>query len=106
MDEIWVASEYNRAVFQAATDKPVIVVGTPVPKIGDLGWASRGYFGLTDGPFTFLYTFDGASRFTRKNPQGAIRAFQQAFPGDDGVRFVIKTQNTQWLTAADERLYA
>jgi glycosyltransferase involved in cell wall biosynthesis len=106
VDEIWVATEYNRQVFQAITDKPVIVVGTPVPRIDDLSWASRDYFGLPAGAFTFLYTFDGASRFTRKNPQGAVRAFQQAFPDDVGVRLVLKTQNTQWLTAADEHIYA
>jgi glycosyltransferase involved in cell wall biosynthesis len=106
VDELWVATEYNRRAFQAVTDKPVIVVGTPVPRIGDLAWASRAYFGLADDRFTFLYAFDGASRFTRKNPHGALRAFRMAFPDDDGVRFVIKTQNTQWLTAADERIYA
>lgn len=88
------------------TDKPVVVVGTPVPKIGDLSWASRGYFGLPEEPFTFVFTFDGASRFTRKNPQAVARAFQAAFPGDDGVQLVIKTHNTNWLSAADERTYA
>ena len=106
VDEIWVATEYNREVFQAITDKPVVVVGTPVPRIDDLAWVSRARFGLPEGPFTFLYTFDGASRLTRKHPLGAVRAFQQAFPGDDAVRLVLKTQNTQWLSGADERIYA
>lgn len=106
VDEIWVSTEYCRELFQAATDKPVIVVGTPVPKIDDVAWATREYFGLPRDAFTFLYTFDGASRFTRKNPQGAIAAFQRAFPSDDGVRLVLKTQNTKWLTPADERIYA
>lgn len=106
VDEVWVSSEYNRAVFQAVTDRPVIVVGTPVPRIDDVSWATREYFGLPRDPFTFLFTFDGASRFTRKNPLAAVRAFQSAFPSDDGVRLVLKTQNTRWLTPADERIYA
>lgn len=106
VDEIWVSTEYCREVFQAATDKPVVVVGSPVTAFGDLSWASRAYFGLEEEPFTFLYSFDGASRFTRKNPQGAIEAFQRAFPDDGGVRLVLKTQNTRLLSAADEKLYA
>jgi glycosyltransferase involved in cell wall biosynthesis len=106
VDEVWVASEYCAEVFRQVTDKPVIVVGTPVPRIGDLGWATRSYFDLPEGAFTYVFTFDGASRFTRKNPLALVRAFQQAFPADGGVRLVVKTQNTEWLSAADERLYA
>lgn len=106
VDEVWVSTEYCREIFRQVTDRPVVVVGTPVPKIESVGWASRRYFGIPDGPFTFVYTFDGASRFTRKNPLAAVRAFQSAFPGDDGVRFVIKTQNTNWLSGRDERTYA
>jgi glycosyltransferase involved in cell wall biosynthesis len=106
VDEVWVSSEYCREVFAQVTDKPVVVVATPVPKIGDLSWATRSCFGIPDGKFCFVYTFDGASRFTRKNPDGAVRAFQKAFPADDGVRLVLKTQNTEWLSAADERIYA
>jgi glycosyltransferase involved in cell wall biosynthesis len=106
VDEIWVATPYLRDVFREVTDRPVHVVGLPVPRIEDVAWASRGYFGLDDGPFTFVFTFDGASRFTRKNPLGAVRAFQRAFPGDPGVRLVLKTQNTGALAPADQRLYA
>ena len=106
VDEVWVSSEYCREVFQKVTDKPVVVVRTPVPRIDDLSWATRGYFGIPEGKFSFIFTFDGASRFTRKNPLGAVTAFQQAFPADETVQLVIKTQNTQWLSAADERIYA
>jgi len=106
VDEIWVASEYCRRIFAAVTDKPVIVVRTPVPKIDDLTWATRAYFGIPPGKFVFVFTFDGASRFTRKHPIAAVEAFQRAFPADDGVRLIVKTQNTEWLSAADERIYA
>lgn len=106
VDEIWVSSEYCRSIFAPVTDKPVVVVGTPVPKIEDVSWANRRAFGLPEDRFTFVFTFDGASRFTRKNPLATVRAFQQAFPGDDGVQLVVKTHNTEWLTSADERTYA
>ena len=42
-------------------------------------------------PLTFLVMFDARSSLARKNPLGAIRAFQQAFtPDDAGVRLHIK----------------
>ena len=33
-------------------------------------------------------------------------AFQRAFPADDGVQLIIKTQNTEQLSRSDERLCA
>ena len=106
LDEVWVSSEYCRAVFQQATSKPVVVVRTPIPKFEDLSWANRSCFGIPDDPFTFIFTFDGASRVTRKNPVAVVDAFQQAYPSDNGVQLVIKTQNTNQLSTADERAYA
>ncbi|MCC6653222.1 MAG: glycosyltransferase, partial [Candidatus Eisenbacteria bacterium] len=106
VDEIWVSTEYCRRIFQAVTDKPVFVARVPVAEMGDLSWASLRYFGLPDRAFTFLYTFDGASRLTRKNPLAAVRAFRLAFPGRDDVQLVLKLQNTEWLTPADEKLFA
>jgi hypothetical protein len=42
-------------------------------------------------PLTFLVMFDARSSLARKNPLGAILAFQQAFTaGDTGVRLQIK----------------
>ena len=102
LDEVWVSSEYCREVFQKATDKPVVVMRTPIPRFDDLSWATREYFGIPQHKFAYVFTFDGASRVTRKNPVGAV----QAFPTDDGVQLVIKTQNTQLLSPSDEKLYA
>lgn len=106
MDEVWVATPYLRDIFVQATDRPVHVVGTPVPRIGDVSWATRRYFEIPEDPFTFVYTFDGFSRFARKNPIACVDAFQQAFPDDAGVHLVIKTQNTSFLSRLDEDLYA
>jgi glycosyltransferase involved in cell wall biosynthesis len=106
VDEIWVPTEYCREIFAAITDKPVVVVRTPVPPIGDLAWANRRCFDLHENKFTFLYTCDGASRLTRKNPLAAVRAFQLAFPLDESVQLVVKIQNTDHLPPPDERQYA
>jgi glycosyltransferase involved in cell wall biosynthesis len=106
VDEVWVPTEYCREIFEKITDKPVFVVRTPVPKIDGVGWASRRYFGIPDGTFTFVFAFDGASRFTRKNPIAVVEAFRRAFPSEDGVALVLKTQNTSRLHPIDERMYA
>jgi glycosyltransferase involved in cell wall biosynthesis len=106
VDEIWVSTEYCRDIFRQVTSKPVIVARVPVAEMGDLSWASRSYFGLPERPFTFLYTFDGASRLTRKNPLAAVHAFRTAFGSREDVQLVLKLQNTDWLTPADEKLFA
>ena len=106
VDEVWVATPYLKEIFEKVTTKPVLIVGTPVPKISDVSWATRSYFEIPEDKFTFVFTFDGFSRFSRKNPLGGLDAFRQAFPDDDGVHFVVKTQNTSMLTPMDERIYA
>ena len=106
LDEVWVSSEYCREVFQKATDKPVVVMRTPIPRFDDLSWATRDYFGIPRDKFTYVFTFDGASRVTRKNPVAVVEAFQRAFPTDEGVQLVINTQNTKLLSPSDETLYA
>lgn len=106
VDEVWVSTEYCRRIFQEVTDKPVFVARVPVAEMGDLSWASLRWFGLPERGFTFLYTFDGASRLTRKNPLAAVRAFLRAFPSREDVQLVLKLQNTNWLTPADEKLFA
>ena len=106
LDEVWVATPFLKEVFEKVTRKPVFVVRTPVPRIGDLAWANRGCFEIPEEKFTFVFTFDGASRFTRKNPLAGVEAFQRAFPGQDDVQLVVKTQNTGFLAPQDEKLYA
>jgi glycosyltransferase involved in cell wall biosynthesis len=39
-------------------------------------------------------SFDMASDINRKNPMGAVEAFQHAFPSDDQVSLMIKVHNT------------
>ena len=90
VDEIWVASDFVRAAVMGSTDKPV----TKIPHSINVS-LSRAYrraeFGLPDGPFLFLFSFDFNSFASRKNPEAAIHAFSKAFPGrDDDVRLVVK----------------
>ncbi len=94
VDEVWVASEYNRAIYAKATDKPVIRVGMAAPTLPDVAPARRDAYGLEDGHFVFLAVFDSLSFIARKNPLGLVEAFARAFPsGDEPVQLVLKTQN-------------
>lgn len=53
----------------------------------------RTRFGLPSDRVVFINAFDMGSDIQRKNPWGAIRAFQMAFPGDAPVNLVIKVNN-------------
>lgn len=93
VDEIMVASEFVERAFRRVTDKPVLRIPQPLEDVPDSG-LQRADFGLEEGKFTFLVTFDFNSWVARKNPQAAVRAFLAAFaPGRDDVRLVLKSSN-------------
>ena len=99
VDEVWVASEYNRHCFAAWTDKPVVNVGTaldlgPPPTPAAVAEARRRLCRAGPGDFVVLSSFDALSFVSRKNPLGLVRAFRDAFPGDPTARLVLKTHNT------------
>jgi len=103
LDEIWVASDYNLAVYSGASGLPVTKVGMcvatlPVPGRRVSRRALEKRFGLDGHEFVFLAAFDSFSFIQRKNPLGALDAFQQAFPDDPDVRFLIKSQNRSRVT--------
>ncbi len=53
---------------------------------------ARTELGLPEG-FVFLFVFDYASVFERKNPVGLVRAFKQAFAPGEGPVLAIKSIN-------------
>ncbi len=94
--EVWALSEFNREALQKSTDKPVtrMPIAIEEPK---LTTKKRADFGLKEDFFYFLNIFDFHSYIERKNPLGAIKAFQAAFPkteaGNSKVGLVFKTLN-------------
>lgn len=93
VDEIMVASEFVESAFRRATNKPVFRIPQPLGEISDSG-LQRADFGLEEGKFIFLVTFDFNSWIARKNPQAALAAFRRAFPSDrDDVRLLVKSSN-------------
>jgi glycosyltransferase involved in cell wall biosynthesis len=87
--EIWTPSRFVAdAVEQARGSATTVVRVVPHPVAID---PPPEVTPRTGGPLTFLVMVDARSSLARKNPLGAIRAFQQAFsPGDTDVRLVVK----------------
>lgn len=111
-DEIWCPSSFAAQALAQRSPVPVIAV----PHLPD--WArlealrerrlSRKT--LAERPFRFLVLFDFWSTPERKNPLGAIQAFQRAFPaeqpGGPAVELLIKTSSASQFPEAREHLMA
>jgi glycosyltransferase involved in cell wall biosynthesis len=93
VDEIWVASEFVADAVRRTTGKPVVKIPPPIVLRMNRGYR-RDEFRLPDDRFLFLFSFDYNSFSERKNPKGAIAAFQRAFPRSRrDVGLVIKSTN-------------
>lgn len=114
VDEVLVATEFVEQAVRKVTDRPVLRVPMPLGAVRDSG-LHRADFGLIEGAFVFLVTFDFSSRMERKNPEAAIRAFREAFPLERGdVQLLVKSSNgyrfPHWLkqvldlAGGDERI--
>lgn len=91
VDEFIVATGFIGRAFAGATTKPITHIPFPMAP-ADCSALQRADFGLEDGTFVFLVTFDFNSYVARKNPQAAIQAFRAAFPpGRNDVRLLIKS---------------
>lgn len=91
VDEVWTPAEFVSQALRCRTNKPVYTIpyGIPQPRTQD--GCDRSYFGLPEDTFLFLVSYDAYSVTERKNPEGAIRAYKNAFPpGSDHVGIVIK----------------
>ncbi len=91
--EIWAGSPFvAEAVAKAAegTDVVVRMIPYPLPEMA-AAHADRERFGWRPGELAVLCMFDVNSTAARKNPMGAVDAFQRAFrPDDTSVRLIVK----------------
>lgn len=93
VEEIWTPSRFVQEAVQRATDKPVHVIPHNVENSG-AGHFDREHFRLPAEAFVFLAMYDTRSIAMRKNPQAVVRAFKQAFAGDDhSVCLLLKLNN-------------
>ena len=92
-NEIWTASAFSAAAIRTVAATPVWVIPHVVDQLPDSASDDRSQFGWKGGVFVFLYIFDLASAFDRKNPLALLRAFQKAFGKRRDVMLVLKFQN-------------
>jgi len=105
VDEIWTASEHSRQAIARKVDRPVRVVNPAVdpPPAGAL---PPDLLPQGDGPL-LLTCFDYDSVLARKNPLGAIAAFERAFPRPGtGARLLVKSINGEMHAEARAHLHA
>jgi glycosyltransferase involved in cell wall biosynthesis len=91
--EIWVPSEFVADSLRRGAPGISTVIRRaphPLPRV-EAVQPDRQRFGAPAEAFTFLCMYDVHSSATRKNPMGAISAFQQAFdPGRTDVMLLVK----------------
>jgi len=91
IDELWAISAFTADALRLPGLRPVRVVPQSVALPDGFRPGSRASYGFAEQETVFLFMFDPHSFVERKNPQGVVRAFVQAFPaGDEPVRLVIK----------------
>lgn len=95
IDEIWTASSYVADILRASAPSNIPVRELPLPIVAP-GRSMRDIRACLNVPGDrqlFVTSFDHNSVADRKNPQGAIRAFQKAFPNGDGPMLLVKSIN-------------
>jgi glycosyltransferase involved in cell wall biosynthesis len=106
VDEIWTASRYLTEIYARETGKPVFTMGQAISAKEPAVPLNRKEFGFANDSYLFLSNFDGTSVVERKNPLGAIIAFQRAFPrGTERTGLVIKTRNLEHLPTDKDRMH-
>jgi len=106
LDEVWVPSSFcQRAIAQHA---PVPVLTVPhTVVVPERLHPDRARFGLREGSVVFFALADVMSATERKNPFGAVQAFEAAFGGrGDDVELVVKVSNGERDPDAMARLRA
>lgn len=94
VDEIWTASSFCQHVLKKKARVPVVrIPHTVQPEIP--AYLHRTDKGFPDRGFTFLCMADFVSTPERKNPLGAVTAFERAFGNRaEGVYLVVKINNS------------
>jgi glycosyltransferase involved in cell wall biosynthesis len=93
LDEIWVATESQKKLFEKETSKPVYVLPHPVNEAPVSKNLSRVMLGVPEDAFVFTTVVECYDWLSRKNPHAAMQAFQMAFPNEKNVALIVKTRD-------------
>lgn len=107
VDEIWAPTRFIQNTLVTKLDKPVLRM--PIALDFDAGDErfTRSHYGLPDGRFIFLFSFDFLSFSGRKNPRAVLDAFTMAFAGrsfQNDVTLAIKCVNSSFAAAEMDAL--
>jgi len=93
--ELWVLSRFTAESLSKASPIPIVKVRYPLPAPTHtiLPREARRRYGIRDEQFVFLFVFDFHSSIERKNPHGLLRAFSDAFKGQNDVLLLINGIN-------------
>lgn len=105
VDEFWAPSRFIERMLRDAGATRVLHMphGVTVPASPPM---PRSALGLRDDAYIFLMMFDVASYQERKNPEGAILAFQRAFRPDSPVNLIVKLNNAAFRPVPSAALEA
>jgi glycosyltransferase involved in cell wall biosynthesis len=99
-NEIWTPSTYSANAIRPVSEVPVYVIPHVVDEMPTLGAGQKEDHGV----FVFLYIFDMASTFERKNPLALVRAFRKAFGSRQDVQLILKYHHSECDSAATKLL--
>ena len=96
-DEIWVTSSFTRDCLSKISPVPVLKIRYPLFLDTSIVESKpRRRFDLGEDMYVFLFMFDFAGVFERKNPLALLKAFRLAFERDERALLVINPINS-WL---------
>lgn len=85
VDEIWAPSEFICNCMRRYTEKRVVKIPYYI-RMGEPVAYDRAYFGLEEDVFYYLFMYDFKSVSARKNPEGMLKAFCDAFSAEEANR--------------------
>lgn len=96
VDEVWAGTQFIADAIRQKASVPVVVMPPMVmPPLAtrDRAWLATLLAAVSHDEFVFLFQFDVASVPFRKNPEGVVAAFAEAFKPAEPVRLVMKALN-------------
>ena len=95
VDEVWTGSSFATEAFARATKKPVTAIPLAVHRQRDpdrIPTFTRARLGISEHQLVFLTIANARVPMIRKNPDGALHAFREAFPhGQQEATLIIKS---------------
>jgi len=95
VDHIWCPTKFVQDAFFAKSKQLILSLPLPVIQAAPSGFDFRQHLGIPPTAFVALFMFDLRSTLNRKNPQGAIAAFEQFAQGKSDVYFILKINRWQ-----------